>query len=301
MKIRYNINTCDHNPKDNEIMIHFTKACPNNCPFCIDKVNVGVKNNKTDVNAIINSIVRFKDKVNYITISGGEPFIFMDDLDVLVTWIKSNTTAKLNIITSVPDICFDNKEKFFTILDKCDNVQLSLQHYVQAWAAKIKNVEMDYHRDRNEFYKEILEHCGSDKILGSINILKPYFEFQWDILNTIKKFNQLGFKNIKICEMFDADDIYVDIPKALNMKVNSPFAWGCKTEIKNVDKLYKGTELEGFHFDGHLYMKRSCFLRSKLHKANIWDFIKMCTRWMFAKKYFFCVIHENGEVAPYWI
>ena len=97
--------------------------------------------------------------------------------------------------------------------------------------------------------------------------------------------------------MFDADDVYIDIPKMLKIKMNNPFSWGCKTEYTNTyDWVYNGKP-----FDGHLYIKRSCFYRTNHQKANIWDFIKMCTRWMFAKKYFFAVLHENGEIAPYWI
>lgn len=300
MKIRYNVNTCDHPAEASEIMIHFTKACPNNCSFCIDKLNIGVNTKKPDIKAIINSINRYKEYVKSVTISGGEPFIFMNELEELVNYLKENTNLKILIITSVPNICYKEKERFFNILDKCDSIQISLQHYVTTVADSIRETKSNF--DRNNFYKEILDHCGTDKVLGSINIIKPFFENRWDILRNVMLFNKLGFKNIKICELFDADHLYVDIPKTLEIKMNSPFAWGCKTEVKNVDKLFmKDPELHDYHFQGHLYIKRSCFMRTNSKEANIWDFIKMCTRWIFAKKYFFCVVHENGEVAPYWI
>ena len=300
MKIRYNVNTCDHPTKDNELMIHFTKVCPNKCEFCIDKINYGVRSKKPNIEAIKRTISKYKDQVQNITISGGEPFIFINELSDLVNWIKENTTVKILIITSVPNICYKEKEKFFDILSKCDSIQISLQHYMDEWGDRIRGSKTNF--DRHSFYKEILDFCGTDKILGSINIIKPYFENKWDIMNNIRMFNQLGFKNIKICELFDYDKLYLDIPKVLEIKMNSPFAWGCKTEYKNVDKLFKSVpELKNYHFDGHLYIKRSCFMRSTMHQANIWDFLKMCTRWIFAKKYFFGVIHENGEIAPYWI
>ena len=290
MKIRYNINTCDHPVDNNELMVHFTKACPNNCAFCIDKINLGVNTNKPDIDAIIESINKYKNNVKTVTISGGEPFAFIEELKILVNWIKFNTKLKLLIITSIPNICYERKKEFFEILDKCDSIQISLQHYDDKISDKIRKSKSTF--NRKEFYKEIIEHCGSDKILGSINIIKPYFESKDNIINNIQQFNQLGFKNLKICELFDADEWYIDIPKMLNIKMNSPFAWGCKTEYKAPKE---------WNFDGHLYIKRSCFMRSNMHQANIWDFIKMCTRWIFAKKYFFGVIHENGEIAPYWI
>ena len=296
MKIRYNINTCDHPAEASELMIHFTKVCPNNCSFCIDKINYGVATKKPDVDAIIKTINKYKDEVKNITISGGEPFIFINELKTLVDWIKENTTLKILIITSVPNICYDQKDKFFYILDKCDNIQISLQHYTEGIADEIRKSRSNF--DRNIFYKEIIEHCGNDKILGSINIIKPYFLSKYDIITQVMLFHRLGFKNIKIFELFDADEFYIDIPKMLHTKMNSPFAWGCKTEYKKANGNWC---LGDTVFNGHLYIKRSCFMRSRKHEANIWDFIKMCTRWIFAKKYFFGVIHENGVIAPYWI
>ena len=300
MKIKYNINICDSNKHKSELMIHFTKVCPNNCSFCIDKLNLGVNTKKPDIDKIIKTVDKYKDKVSNISISGGEPFVFMDDLLYFVNWIKENTELKILVITSVPNICYKEKEKFFKILDKCDNIQISLQHYNTKLGDSIRGSESDF--DRNNFYKEILDHCGTDKILGSINILKPYFEYRCDILRNIMLFNKLGFKNIKICEMFDADNLYIDIPKTLGIKMNSPFASGCKTEVKDVDKLFKmDPELHDYHFHGHLYIKRTCFYRTKLQKASVWDLIKVCTRWIFARKFFFGVVHENGEIHPYWV
>ena len=300
MKIKYNINICDSSKHKSELMIHFTKVCPNNCSFCIDKLNLGVNTKKPDIDKIIKTVDKYKNKVSNISISGGEPFVFMDDLLYFVNWIKENTELKVLIITSVPNICYKEKEKFFKILDKCDNIQISLQHYITNVGDSIRGSESNF--DRNNFYKEILDHCGTDKILGSINILKPYFEYRCDILRNIMLFNKLGFKNIKICEMFDADNLYIDIPKTLGIKMNSPFASGCKTEVKDVDKLFKmDPELHNYHFQGYLYIKRTCFYRTKLQKASVWDLIKVCTRWIFAGKFFFGVVHENGEIHPYWV
>lgn len=297
MKIRYGVNTCDHHPNGNEILVHFTKACPNKCSFCIDRLNAGVNTAVPNIKLMEKMITLYKDKITNICISGGEPFVFIDKLVEFVDWIKENTNLKIQLITSVPNICYEQKEKFLHVLDQCDTIQFSLQHYDDKIGDKIRGTASTF--NRHEFYKEVLEHCGSDKITGSINILKPYFENIVDITNNVMVFNKLGFKNIKICEMFDADDVYIDIPKMMGIKMNSPFAWGCKTEYKPAQKC----EIKAcnWKFDGHLYIKRSCFYRTKHQKANIWDFIKMCTRWIFAKKYFFAVLHENGEIAPYWI
>ena len=295
MKIRYNVNICDNGPHRNELMIHFTKICPNNCSFCIDKLNTGVNRKVPDILAITNTIKRFKDKVKHVTISGGEPFAFIDTLEGLVNWIKNNTDLTITLITSVPNVCYEKKEQFLRILDRCDDVQFSLQHYFNGIGDEIRQSKSNF--DRNLFYKEVLEHCGPDKILGTINILKPHFEHSFDIISNVILFNQLGFKNIKICEMFDADNLYIDIPKTLGIKLNSAFASGCKIEYKKANTW----NYNGHYFNGHLYIKRSCFYRTKHQKASIWDLIKISTRWIFDKDYFFGVIHEDGTIAPYWI
>ena len=47
---RFNNNICDQ--VLNEANIHFTKSCPNKCPFCIDAFNAGLTYNKPDHNMI---------------------------------------------------------------------------------------------------------------------------------------------------------------------------------------------------------------------------------------------------------
>lgn len=289
MKIRYNVNTCDHH--EGELMIHFTKACPNNCSFCIDKTNNGVISKRTDVDKIIETVDLYKDFVSNVTISGGEPFLFIEDLKKLVDYIADNTTLKITINTAIPNTCALYENMMYDILSKCDYIFISLQHYDEKIADKIRASHSVF--DKQEIYRRIVNKYGS-KVIGSINILKPYFETKEEIQKVVSHYNKMGFKNIKICEMFDADSLYVDIPKTLGIRMNSPFAYGCKTELKKPQKIFPD-------FDGHLYIKRSCFFKTRKQKATIWDLIKISTRWMFAKKYLFGVIHEDGTIAPFWI
>lgn len=288
--IKYNVNICDSGPHKNELMVHFTKTCPHKCPFCIDKSNKGVGTVKPDVDAIIKTIDMHKDKVRNISISGGEPFIYMDDLERLVDWIKENTSCTVLVITSAPNFCYENKEQFFRIIRKIDSLQVSLQHWSDEIGDKIRGVETTF--NRYDFYKELIDNYKGN-LLGTINILKPYFKDKQDILDNISNYNKLGFKNIKICEMFDADGYYIDIPEMLGIKMKSPFAHGCKTEY-DIRKFIPD-------YDGHLYIKRSCFYRTNHQKATLADMVKVATRWITDKKYFFGVIHENGDIYPYWV
>ena len=128
-------------------------------------------------------------------LDGESPFIFIDELETLVNWIKENTVLKILVITSVPNICYDKKEQFFSILDKCDSIQISLQHYSNVISDRIRNSKSSF--DRHSMYKALTSIYG-DKITGSINIIKPYFKTKYDVVSTVCQFNQLGFKNIKI-------------------------------------------------------------------------------------------------------
>lgn len=286
--IRYNVNVCDR--IYNEMMIHFTEDCPNNCPFCVDKRNHGVGENHPDIEKILKSILIYKDEITQVTISGGEPFIYMEELYELVSSIKNSTDLKINIVTSIPKQCVENKELFYKICELCDNIQISFGHYDTEKLVKLfgnKHIN-DYGRN-----KLIYEFPYKDKTTISMNVVKGMLDTKDEILRAIKSLNWFGYKDIKICEMFDADEYYVDIPKTLGIKMKSPFAHGCKMEY-DITKLIPS-------FDGRLTIKRTCFLRTKCQKASLSDCFKMLTKYIKKKEYFFGVIHEDGTVAPYWI
>lgn len=285
--IKYNCNVCDRINK--EVIIHFTKDCPNKCPFCIDRRNIGVNSRKPDITAIWNSLEKCLSYIDTVTISGGEPCLYMEDMIKLIDKIKTNSSLKIILVTALPKICFDKKELFYEICEKIDYLQISAQHNVESIASTIVNSHSLYY-PRYEFMSEF---PYKDKTTVSINIVKGFFNSRQDILDAIMHFNKMGYKDIKIAEMFDADNYYVDIPKMLGIKMKSPFAHGCKTEYDIKPLLPE--------FDGRLTIKRTCFLRTNLQEATFSDLFKMITRYIKKKTYCFGVIHEDGTLAPYWI
>lgn len=284
--IKYNVNVCDR--IYNEMMIHFTQVCPNDCKFCIDKCNVGVNSKTPDVKSIEKSIEKYKNDITQVTISGGEPFLFVDELKELVTWIRNNTSLKIYIVTAIPKTCYDRYVDFCEICDIVDGLQFSVQHYDENVAEQIRNVKNSF--DRQEIYRNFQ---FKEKVTISLNVLKPWLCEKEDIIKSIMHYYYLGYDNIKLAEMFDADEYYVDIPKVLGIHMKSPYAHGCKVE-------YDTSELIPDFF-GKLTIKRTCFLRTKCQKASLSDFFKTVTKYVKKKKYFFGVIHEDGTVAPYWI
>lgn len=287
--IKYNCNVCDR--IYNEVIIHFTKDCPNNCAFCIDKRNIGIDSRKPNIDKIYKSLETCLEYIDTVTISGGEPFIYMDELYDLIKKIKTNTNLKIIVVTALPKECLDNKEKFYEICEMCDNIQISGQHYDNEKAYQIMNIRFNSKKyDRHSLIKEF---PFKDKTTISLNVIKYLFDNKEDILDNILHFNKLGYKDIKIAEMFDCDKYYVSIPDVLGIKMKSPFAHGCKT-IYDTKKLIP-------EFNGTLTIKRTCFLRTNCQKASLSDCFKMLTKYIQKKDYFFGVIHEDGTIAPYWI
>ena len=64
---RFNNNICDQ--VLNEVNIHFTKSCPNKCPFCIDAFNAGLTYNKPDIEKIFMSVLSIVDKIEFLVVN----------------------------------------------------------------------------------------------------------------------------------------------------------------------------------------------------------------------------------------
>lgn len=285
--LKYNSNVCDH--ISDEIIVMITKSCPNKCAFCIDKLNKGIKT-PPDFEAIKECILKYKDKVTNITLSGGEPLIYLLEVYDLVKFIKENTSLKVTINTSVPILCYNEQEVFFKLIDLCDGILLSAQHCSQVKADKIRQSKSYF--KRNEFYNIF---PNKDKFIISLNVHKPYLYTKYDILQNIEYFNSLGFNNIKLCELYEHPEMYVSIDKVLGINLPQPFAVQCSNKNVDISDLLP-------NFNGNLTIKKCCFIKSKNLKANFWDLLKTITRRKFMRKsYFFGVIQPNGEIYPYWI
>ena len=148
---RFNNNICDQ--VLNEANIHFTKSCPNKCPFCIDAFNAGLTYNKPDIEKIFMSVLSIVDKIDEVTISGGEPFVYIDELLQLVKNIKRYAKKKLTVITSLPKQCYDKKEEFFEIIKYVDTLVISPQHMDTDKGDKIRGSKTLFNRE--ELLKEI--------------------------------------------------------------------------------------------------------------------------------------------------
>ena len=285
--LKYNSNLCDHFTRSLILMV--TKDCPNKCEYCIDQYNIGVRG-KPDFDAIKETILEYSDKVDNLTISGGEPLLYLQEVYDLVKYLKENTKMEIIVNTSVPYNCYKNKELFEDLVEISDRILFSAQHYKPDIADKIRKSKSKY--DRNEFYKSLK---NKDKYLVSFNVHKPYLCEKEDLLNNIEFFNKMGFKNFKVSELQEYPKLYVSIEDVLGIKLPQPFAVCCSNKNYDISKLLPS-------FDGNMTLKKACFIKSRNLKANFWDLFKTATRKPFMRKdYFFGVIQPNGEIYPHWI
>ena len=149
--IMFRNNCCDgiYNSFD----VHFTSACDNKCKHCIDMRYSGLNIVKPDVNAICKTIIENADGYDDVLFLGGEPCLFLDELIECVERIQAETNLKCFVTTSVPKVCYDKKDKFFYLIKILDGINLSVQHYKEEIADKIRNTQSKF--DRQKFYSEL--------------------------------------------------------------------------------------------------------------------------------------------------
>lgn len=289
MLVKQRVNTCDN--IYNELMIHFTQACENKCFFCIDAMNKGVGKQKPNIAKILESVFTICEKTNIvaITISGGEPCLYLDQLLILVQRLKTRLPfIKVGVISSMPTQCFTKSLKLFRLLEMVDNFAFTPQHYDEDIADKIRGVKSKY--NHQELYASL---PYKEKICVNININKPYLCDKKEICKCIKHYNDMGFNTIRLAELFDCEENYASFEDIFNVKLHSPFACGCKINNFDITPWIPS-------FKGNLILKRSCFLVNKKQHCSFNDLIKIVTRPFYTKDFAFAVIYEDGSVHPYW-
>lgn len=286
--VKYNVNACDQ--ICNELQIHFTKSCPNKCPFCIDATNKGLNVGCAvpRVEKIYERVMEFKDNIDSICISGGEPMLFITQLLSLIKMVKESTSLKVYVISSIPKNCYSYPNTFNEILELIDGLAISPQHYKEEIADQMRGHKSKF--DRQAFYAA-LPH--KEKITMNINMVKPYLYTKDEIIACVKHYNDLGFKDIKLVELFNMEEMYVNFEETFGVKLKSPFGHGCKTEFDITPWIPS--------YEGRFTLKRTCFLVNRLLHANLSDMFKAATRKFFEKPYYFGVVYEDGSIHPYWI
>jgi len=270
-------NGCDGIFKESGFNIHFCKLCDNDCKHCIDKFDKYIATEeKPNVVKILETIDNGDYlKLNKCFISGGEPFLYMDELLHLCEELNKRN-VKCFINTALPITCYNDYDKFLRICELLSSINISVQHYDQNIADIIRNTKSNY--DRNIFIKSLPNNIKNKTTL-SFNIIKSLLGTKKDFVDCIKYFDNDGFQNIKFNELVGDCDDFLKIEDMLNIKLPSSYSFGCNS-ILDTKKYLKQK------FNTTIQIKRLCFLVSeKYYNCTITDTFKIFYK-LFVEKFY---------------
>jgi organic radical activating enzyme len=271
----------------NSFDVHFTSACDNKCAHCIDLKYQGLHINKPDVNAIASTIINNQEGYDDVLFLGGEPCLYLTELIQCVRIIKRHTKLKVYVTTSVPKICYDRQDLFNQLLYLIDGINLSVQHYDEKIADKIRKTTSKY--DRQSFYSKLLYKY---KIRINLNIVKPYLYTKEDITNCLMHYDKMGFNSIKLSEIQHGKDYFVSFEKTFGINLGSPYSRGCQLYL-NMKEIIPD-------FKTPVLLKRSCFLCEETLKASMLDSVKVVYQIFDKPKNKYGVVYENGYLTTKW-
>jgi organic radical activating enzyme len=272
----------------NSFDVHFTSACDNKCAHCIDLRFKGIGLIRPNVNAIADAVIAHAPDLDDVLFLGGEPCLFLEELLACIKKIKSRTSLKLYVTTSVPKVCADRPDLFFRILDAVDGINLSVQHYQESAADEIRKTKSQY--DRQAFYD--LLPC-KEKIRINLNIVKPYLYTKDDISLCLRHYDVMGFSSIKLSEIQHGKDVYVSFADVFGLTMKSAYAHGCQSFL-DMEKILPG-------FKTPVLLKRSCFLCEDSLKASMADGIKAVAKLFNPGSNKYGVVYEDGTITKGWV
>ena len=284
--MKMHCNCCDgvYNSYD----VHFTSACDNKCAHCIDVCFNGFGIIKPDIDAIAKTIINNSNGLDDVLFLGGEPCLYLDELLECVKTIKDKTKLKVYVTTSVPKICYDKKEVFYELIAILDGINLSVQHYKEDIADRIRKTKSQY--DRQSFYGLL---PNKEKIRININVVKPFLYIKEDISSCLRHYDSMGFNSIKLSEIQHGKEVYVSFADTFGLKMKSAYSYGCQSWL-DMDNILQG-------FKTPVLLKRSCFICEDSLKASLQDGIKVIAKLVNSSKNKYGVVYEDGRLTKGWV
>lgn len=273
-------NSCDavHNSLD----VRFTKACDNNCEFCIEKTGIPSFGKPNVLEMAKNAIAT---NIDNMLVLGGEPFLYPEDLRRFISLVRPYF-KKIYITTSLP-ATFDTKYYICeNIIESIDGLNVSIH--------SIDDNENNYifkatsEHSRLTILKTLNRYGYANKIRVSITLIRGGIDNKDKLIKTLDYLKEIGVKHVKINELQHTPKLYVSYEKLMDTTLKSAYACGCNTYIQE----YSGMQV---------LLKRSCFLVEPSLAATWRDLLKILYKKIFYKsKNLFKVLYENGEVCNNW-
>lgn len=289
--IKLKINSCDG--VYDSLDVRFTKACDNNCAFCIEKEgleSLGLTNVSKMISSTISSGKRD------ILILGGEPLLTPKLTLEYINGIRDHVD-KIYLTTSLPKSITTGEGlvHFKEIISLLDGINISVHHYDNEINNKVLKSNNPY--DRIHFLEKMLEDEEfANKARICCNLVNNYICNKKEIYTFLIRMASIGVKHVKLNELQNVDaNTYVSFEEVYNLKMKSPFAYGCQTDISDFFS----------EFDMKTTLKRSCFCTKDINlaKASIGDLAKCIIKKINPQSS--CsnlkVLYENGEISDGWL
>jgi organic radical activating enzyme len=276
-----NVNSCE-GIYNNSLDVRFGKACDNNCAFCIEKSGIESLGD-INVKALIESTINSDKKE--ILILGGEPMLDINKLHEYVMGIRPYK-EKIFITTSLPKTVNLENEKVIDILDNINGLNCSIHHY--NYMVNNYILKSSSRHDRIKLLKSIVK-LYADKVRVQTNLVKDVLDTKEEIEKFLKIMYMLGAQTVKLNELQDAPDQYVNYEKIMGIELPSPYAFGCQTHTE----YYMGILSKRMN----IILKRSCFLTEKSLEKSGNDLEKLEQHSPNATQ----VLYENGKIENGWL
>ena len=148
-------NTCDYTCL-NQIEVDFTLNCDNRCSYCYNQKYLGskIKPQYEKIAYTVLNILAKDQSPKVLSILGGEPLLYIDELLEFVKIIKENTNLKILVTSTLPATCITHWDKFIKILNIIDELHVSAHSYDQRIGDISRNSTSKH--DRNKLLRDIL-------------------------------------------------------------------------------------------------------------------------------------------------
>lgn len=302
-------NNCDGHIFGNNntyVNVQITTKCPHNCIFCVAKE----QNNATLENIEKQIEVCKKEGYHSYVIEGGEPLLFIDEINDIIKQIrKQDKKAKVYIFTSLPSKIraykphsseyetydlFENCSIIMSLLipGKLDGCNISIGSTIPEIAVKIMGITEEEAKRRNNIIKKLAEYY-SDKFRISFLLTKGLIDTKEKVEQELKNLQDFGVKNVKIGEL-SKSDLFVSIKDIWpELQLSDPIYSGCTTFLKDKSK----------EFNMNITLKRVCSLVQNEYKMTKKEKLKLIIRnyhdWIFGRKNY-KVIHSDGKITNSW-
>lgn len=265
------------------LAVRLTAFCDNSCSFCISAEDM-LEKRPVNIPKMIEEVK--KSGATSLQILGGEPLLFLDDCIEFASGVREQIKFMF-FTTSIPYTIESQWEKFEKLMEVNDALTISIQS--TDWKENNEILRAKKKFNRIETLKKIVKQYG-DRVTVVLNLSKggiDTYDKLWDSMDDLYSF---GVKRVRVNELQKAPESYVSFEKISGISLKSPYAHGCKTNVKLYDSM-------------SVLVKRSCFLVEDSLSGTEDDFLKLEEKERNPEKFAWQksnVIYEDGSLAGYW-